>query len=251
MAEGKKSFLAYCDWKEMFDSLPDDKAGQLIKHIFAYVNDEDPQSEDFIINALFANIKNTLKRDLVKYENFIEKQRLNGGKGGRPPKPKTTQNNPTVNLANPEKPNTNPLEAKEPDRDRDRDRDRVIEEKKNIEYVYSLYPAKCPIKNTSTGKGSKDKEKIKQLLKTHSVEDLSKIIKFYLEDNRKGERFIMNFKTLLGNLPDIEDKSTGEDKDIVFYRFTHDQTKRSAPKDKADAIIKGWEEGGYEVIILN
>lgn len=69
MAENKKSFTAYCDWKETFDSLPDDKAGQLIKHLFAYVNDENPQTDDILINAVFAQIKQTLKRDLKKWES--------------------------------------------------------------------------------------------------------------------------------------------------------------------------------------
>ena len=68
MAENKKSFVAYADWKETFDALSDEKAGELIKHIFAYVNDESPVSECMLINAVFANIKHTLKRDLKKWE---------------------------------------------------------------------------------------------------------------------------------------------------------------------------------------
>lgn len=79
MAEGKKSFIAYADWKETFEALPDDKAGQLIKHIFSYVSDENPQSEDILINAVFANIKNTLKRDLKKWDKQRE-QRVEAGR---------------------------------------------------------------------------------------------------------------------------------------------------------------------------
>ena len=79
MAENKKSFIAYSDWKDTFDALPDDKAGVLIKHIFAYVNDENPTTEDFLINAVFANIKNTLKRDLQKWDNQYD-QRVEAGK---------------------------------------------------------------------------------------------------------------------------------------------------------------------------
>jgi hypothetical protein len=79
MAENKKSFIAYSDWKETFDSLPDDKAGQLIKHIFAYVNDDNPETDDILINAVFANIKNTLKRDLKKWEVQYN-QRVEAGK---------------------------------------------------------------------------------------------------------------------------------------------------------------------------
>lgn len=75
MAENKKSFIAYADWKEVFDELPDAEAGQLIKHIFAYVNDEDPTSDSVLIRAVFANIKTTLKRDLNKWESQLEQRR--------------------------------------------------------------------------------------------------------------------------------------------------------------------------------
>ena len=78
MAQGKKSFIAYSDWKEMFDNLPNEVAGELIKHIFAYVNDEKPNSDNYVINALFANIKNTLKRDLNKWDEQREQRSLAG-----------------------------------------------------------------------------------------------------------------------------------------------------------------------------
>lgn len=79
MAENKKSFVAYSDWKNIFDELPDEDAGKLIKHIFAYVNDENPISESILINAVFANIKTTLKRDLQKWETQLN-QRKEAGK---------------------------------------------------------------------------------------------------------------------------------------------------------------------------
>lgn len=80
MAEGKKSFIAYADWKEVFDALPNEDAGALIKHIFAYVNDENPTSDSVLINACFAQIKNTLKRDLDKWETQLEQRRKAGKK---------------------------------------------------------------------------------------------------------------------------------------------------------------------------
>ena len=40
MAENKKSFILYCDQRSVIDMLPDDIAGKLFKHIYAYVNDE-------------------------------------------------------------------------------------------------------------------------------------------------------------------------------------------------------------------
>lgn len=79
MAADKKSFVAYSDWHGMFKALPDEVAGKLIKHVFSYVNDENPTNDDYIINALFEQIKNTLKRDLKKWETQRE-QRSEAGK---------------------------------------------------------------------------------------------------------------------------------------------------------------------------
>ena len=91
MAEGKKSFILYCDQRGIFDKLPDEYAGRLIKHIFAYVNDEEPETDDLVITMAFEGIKTALKRDLQKYHNYIEKQRVNGKSGGRPRKANETQ----------------------------------------------------------------------------------------------------------------------------------------------------------------
>lgn len=87
MAEGKKSILFYVDWNDTFKELSDEDAGKLIKHLGAYVNDEDPKSESGIIKALFANFKSTLKRDLKKWEARAESSRTNGKLGGRPRNP--------------------------------------------------------------------------------------------------------------------------------------------------------------------
>jgi len=81
MAEDKKGFILYADQKELFDQLSSDKAGKLIKHIFAYVNDENPQTDDLIINIAFTPIKNQLKRDLVKYEEKRDKKSISGREG--------------------------------------------------------------------------------------------------------------------------------------------------------------------------
>ena len=84
MAENKKSIIVYADWMELFEALKDDEAGRLIKHFFRYVNDLDPKAPDRITELSFIQIKQSLKRDLKKYENYIEKQKANGLKGGRP-----------------------------------------------------------------------------------------------------------------------------------------------------------------------
>lgn len=81
MAENKRSFIAYIDWGDTFNALPDDMAGKLAKHLWSYVKDENPVSDDPLINVAFAQIKATLKRDLKKWEDEIE-TKSNAGKLG-------------------------------------------------------------------------------------------------------------------------------------------------------------------------
>ena len=72
MAENKKSFVLYSDSQGLINQLPDEVAGQLLKHIFAYVNDENPQTDNLLLKIAFEPIKMQLKRDLVKYEDKKE-----------------------------------------------------------------------------------------------------------------------------------------------------------------------------------
>jgi len=101
MAENKKSFILYADLIHTISKTPDDVAGRLFKTILEYVNDNNPKIEnDLLLEVLFEPIKQTLKRDLLRYEEFRNKQSENGKKGGRPKnqavaeKPKETQQNP-------------------------------------------------------------------------------------------------------------------------------------------------------------
>jgi hypothetical protein len=80
MAENKKGFVLYADQKLIFDDLTNEEAGTLIKHIFSYVNDENPVLNDRLIDMAFKPIKLQLKRDLVKYETVRERNSVNARK---------------------------------------------------------------------------------------------------------------------------------------------------------------------------
>ena len=84
MADNKKSFVAYCDWKNTFQMLTDEESGKLIKHLFSYVNDENPELDDRLLKLAFEPIKMQLKRDLKKYEDVRHKRSEAGKLGGRP-----------------------------------------------------------------------------------------------------------------------------------------------------------------------
>jgi hypothetical protein len=89
MAENKSSFILYTDIIEIVEKLNDEQAGVLFKHILRYVNDLNPEAPDLMTDLVFTPIKQALKRDLRKYEKYVEKQRENGKKGGRPKAKKT------------------------------------------------------------------------------------------------------------------------------------------------------------------
>lgn len=119
--KGKKSFTAYCDWIDTFEELSNEEAGKLIKHIFRYVNDQEPEAPDRVTKLIFAPIRATLKRDLQKWIGQVEVNRKNGKSGGRPKKANQTEQNP-------KKPNgflENRNNPKKGDRDSVRDRDSV------------------------------------------------------------------------------------------------------------------------------
>lgn len=82
MAENKKSFVLYSDLIHTVRKLPKEKAGELFMHILSYVNDENPTTDDLLIEVAFEQIKQQLKRDLQKYEEKRKKLAEAGRKGG-------------------------------------------------------------------------------------------------------------------------------------------------------------------------
>lgn len=80
--EGKKSFVLYTDQREVFDELSNEDAGRLIKHIFSYVNDENPEASDQLLKIAFLPIKTQLKRDLKVWDHKKQQRSEAGRKGG-------------------------------------------------------------------------------------------------------------------------------------------------------------------------
>jgi hypothetical protein len=80
MAKDKNSFLLYCDIIHTVEKLEDVQAGKLFKHLLKYVNDQDPTPENPLIEIAFEPIKQSLKRDLIKYEGIRERNSENAKK---------------------------------------------------------------------------------------------------------------------------------------------------------------------------
>ena len=88
MAKDKKSFILYTDIKATVDKLSDEYAGKLFKHILSYVNDENPTTDDLLLEIAFEPVKQQFKRDLLKWEDIKHKRSEAGKLGGRPKKQK-------------------------------------------------------------------------------------------------------------------------------------------------------------------
>lgn len=107
MAENKKGIIIYVDLIHTIKKVIEkdrlngtNNSGELFYHLLEYVNDLNPEPINDIVDFLFEPIKQQLKRDLVKWEQFREKQSQNGKLGGRP-------KNPDVKTENPENPSLN------------------------------------------------------------------------------------------------------------------------------------------------
>lgn len=91
-AENRKSFMIYYNWQHLFNSLSDEKAGQLLKALFVYVIDGVvPSYEDDALQGIFDYMSNQLAIDREKYEAICEKnaasaaKRWHGDKDEPPP----------------------------------------------------------------------------------------------------------------------------------------------------------------------
>lgn len=153
-----------------------------------------------------------LREEIEKRAKFTESRRLNGNKGGRP------KNHMVSGRLQKQEPKNNHSENENDNVIIDNDNEDIMEglreeEKENkkktrisqadVDYLYSLYPAFCPNRNKSTGKGRKDKEKISAMLKDMSKEELEFTIKAYVQQCAEKKEWLKNFSTFLNNLPDM------------------------------------------------
>ena len=89
--KNKKAFILYTDIKPTVNKLTDEYAGKLFKHLLAYVTDEDPVTDDILLDIAFEPIKQQLKRDLDKWEEIKVKRSEAGKKSAEMRKKKLTK----------------------------------------------------------------------------------------------------------------------------------------------------------------
>ena len=125
----RKSFIIHKDSLSILDDLSDDEAGKLFKAIKNYQLDE-AKELPALIKIAFSPFKNQFIRDAEKYQNTVERNRINGSKGGRP-----------INPENPEEPSgliDNPTKPKKADSDSKSDSDSDSKKDSNSKIPYQL-----------------------------------------------------------------------------------------------------------------
>ena len=79
-----------------------------------------------------------------------------------------------------------------------------------VDYIYRLYPNKCPVRGASSGKSLKNKQKIARLLtiEGYSYGYITYAIERYVDDCIKNRVYMKNFGTFLNNIPDYCDDNS-------------------------------------------
>lgn len=125
------------DLSETVDLLSDAEAGRLLKSLLHYANggeDELPGQEKLV----YAMLRKQIDRDAAEYERYSEKQRANGCKGGRPKKPRETQQNPKNPLVFSET-----QKSQEEDKDKDKDKEEECARARETSPAPFMTPEEC------------------------------------------------------------------------------------------------------------
>lgn len=143
--EDNASFMVYKDWEQLFESLENmEEAGELIMALFAFAKRGEIAEFKGALKMAFVVMSNQLERDGVKWERTCERRKAGGFKGGRPPKPKGSDENQEdteKTLRFSEKP-LEPDKDKDKDKVKDKDKENISSNAKAFESIWEDYPRK-------------------------------------------------------------------------------------------------------------
>ena len=235
MAVGKKSFLLYTDVLHTVTHLTNEQAGELFKHLLAYVNDENPVTENPLVKIAFEPIKQALKRDLQKYEDIREKKRLAGLASAEKRKQNKHKSTPVKNVQH------NLTDSTVNDNVNDSVNDILLEkETKELfdSWINYRKEIKKPIKSDKT-KISLAKRMVKE-----GFEKSRQVINNSIENAYQG-LFWDNVK--------LSKEFQLKDDNKVYFYWKHEgiQEVRSVDKQRAEKYFEKQKGGGYIAVIID
>ena len=240
----RKAFNFLRSYFDVLNELKEDsdKLDFLMSIINKQFLDQDPKELGFIANLCYESQRHAIEKS-VKGWITANKTDLEGNPIPPLPLPPT-----------PPKGSPLPLPPKEEQVKEEEEEEEKVK-KEDVDFVYSLYPTKCPVKKTSTGKSTANKEKIKSILKKISKDKLSNTIERYKKECEEGKIYIKNFSTFLKYLPDYDEKEIDPnqlDDDYIYFQWMDDATviARRVLKKDSEQMFKNQLKGGLTPIIL-
>ncbi len=212
-----KSFIIHKDSLSVLNKLTDEQAGKLFKAIFDYqINNVLP--DDTLTSIIFEPFLNQFKRDDVKYQNVVERNKINGSKGGRP----KNQDNPLGYLATQE----NPKEPKKADSDSDSksdsNNDQLIVTNNNLfETFWQKYE---PI-HTSKGSKKDAEKKFSKIIKKESFDYIMAGLEKYMAHCKTKNSYTKAVSTWLNSegWKDNHNNDSAEDKFEKLKDFVNNE----------------------------
>jgi len=123
-------------------------------------------------------------------------------------------------------------------------------DKDDIKNIYNLYPSKCIVKGSSTGKTrEKNLKQIETALKKYTFSELSLIIERYIQECKKSQTYMKNFTTFLNNIPDYSEEQ-GKEK-LCKWENTFGEKKKGTLEQYNQQVKMLGEENIFNFELCN
>jgi len=226
----RDSTIFYRSFYEAIRELPKTAQADVYNAIFEFSLNFNEIELNGIAKTIFTLIKPQLVANQAKYKNgCITKDKQNRSKTeakNKQTESKTEGNENEECLMRNENENEN-------------ENDSFI---KNVDFLYSIYPNACFVKNTSTNKSLKNKDKIKLLLKKYEFNKLKSIFETYISDCKKNKTYMKNFATFLNNIPDYNSMTFEQPKKLVKKLYVKYNFFYQVEKNKCFVTMEKWNE---------
>lgn len=191
-SDEKQTYLMRKNWHTTLKALDDQSLGAVIRAIMGFVDGEECEVDNPLLNAIALGYIAELQRDKDSYDETCAKRAEAGSKGGKQKQANATEGQ--ANLANATFATENQANLADKDRDRDKDKDRdkdiekeKVKEKTDYQLIADMYNDTCVSFPTLKSLSESRKKAIRARLNRYSVDDFKALfVKAEASDFLKG-----------------------------------------------------------------
>ena len=222
-----KSFILHKDSLSILNKLSDEEAGKLFKAIFNFQTQNILPTEK-MIDCIFEPFLNQFKRDEEKYQNVVERNKINIAK--RWSKPSTKNTTGKIGI---------PKDTKNTDSDNKNKNDSKSDSKSelidinNFETFWSFYTPVAGRDGKSVDKGNKadaKKSYEKAIALNFTHETIMQALEFYLKECQKNARFTKHAVSWLNQA--IRDEFKFEQSSVIQSQASPQKLNRDQEQDR-------------------